>query len=111
MRQKQQDISTVIIVNKGNQRTKTIQIKTKHLGRLKHYASGILGVIVLLTGIIFYLRSQNNRQEEEKNQLLSQLIILKNSIPAAGAAVNKGNTAQAYVQDIEGKLQKINNYL
>ncbi|MFI5138487.1 MAG: M23 family metallopeptidase [Sphingobacteriales bacterium] len=111
MSQKQQDISTVIIVNKGNQRTKTIQIKTKHLGRLKHYALGVLGVIVLLTGAIFYLRAQNQRQEAEEKQLLTQLTKLKNSIPVTDTLANKGNTAQAYVQGIEGKLQKINNYL
>jgi murein DD-endopeptidase MepM/ murein hydrolase activator NlpD len=111
MSQKHQDISTVIIVNKGNQRTKTIQIKTRHLGRLKHYAFGVFGVIMLLTGTIFYLRSQNQRQEQEEKQLLTQLTKLKSSIPVTDTLANKANTAQAYVQDIEGKLQKINNYL
>ncbi|HEY5327492.1 MAG TPA: M23 family metallopeptidase [Mucilaginibacter sp.] len=108
---KQRDISTVIIVNKGNQRTKTIQVKTKHLGRLKHYAVGILGLIMVLAGAVVYLRSQNDRQEEEKKQLLSQLIKLKNSIPLPDTQAAKRDDAQAYVQDIEGKLQKINNYL
>jgi len=108
---KQRDISTVIIVNKGNQRTKTIQVKTKHLGRLKHYAVGILGLIMVLAGAVIYLRSQNNRQEEEKKQLLSQLIKLKSSIPLPDTQAAKRDDAQAYVQDIEGKLQKINNYL
>jgi len=111
MNLKQTDISTVIIVNKGNQGTKTIQVKTKHLGRLKHYASGILVVIVLLAGSVVYLRSQNNKAEEEKKQLLSQITKLKSSIPVVDTAVGKKNTAQAYVQDIEGKLQKINDYL
>ncbi|HEY8780079.1 MAG TPA: M23 family metallopeptidase [Mucilaginibacter sp.] len=119
MNQRQSEISTVIIVNKGNQRTKTIQIKTKHLGRLKHYAAGILAVILLLSGAVVYLRSQNNRNEQEKQQLLSQLVKLKSTIPLLETAVNKEvskevskkNAAQAYIQDIEGKLQKINNYL
>lgn len=115
MSQRQTEISTVIIVNKSNQRTKTIQVKTKHLGRLKHYASGILAVIFLLSGAVVYLRSQNNHKEEEKKQLLSQLMKLKNTVPVIQTEVNteadKKSTAQAYVQDIEGKLQKINNYL
>jgi murein DD-endopeptidase MepM/ murein hydrolase activator NlpD len=109
---KQRDISTVIIVNKGNQRTKTIQVKTKHLGRLKHYAVGILAVIVMLAGSVIYLRAENNRQEEEKQQLLSQLTKLKTGIPVVtDTQISKGGNAQAYVQGIEGKLQKINNYL
>jgi len=112
MNLKQSDVSTVIIVNKGNQRTKTIQVKTKHLGRLKHYALGILAVIVMLSGAVVYLRSQNTRQEEEKKQLLSQLNKLKATpIPVTETEVSKRNTAQAYVQNIEGKLQKINDYL
>lgn len=109
MRSKQPDISTVIIVNKSQQRT--LQIKTKHLSRLKHYAFGIGAVIILLSGSIFYLRSQNHEQEEEKQQLLSQISKLKNAMPVAAAQVNKANSAQTYVQDIEGKLQKINDYL
>ena len=111
MNQKQRDISTVIIVNKGNQGTKTIQIKTKHLGRLKHYALGIIGIIVLLSVSIIYLRAQNNRAEEEKKQLLSQLSALKGSVPVVANEQKRASNAQAYVQDIEGKLQKINDYL
>ncbi len=112
MSPKQRDTSTVIIVNKGNQRTKTIQVKTKHLGRLKHYAVGILSVIVLLAGSVIYLRAQNNRQEEEKRQLLLQVANLKSGIPVVtDTQTNKGSNAQVYVQGIEGKLQKINNYL
>jgi murein DD-endopeptidase MepM/ murein hydrolase activator NlpD len=111
MNLKQSDISTVIIVNKGNQGTKTLQVKTKHLGRLKHYVSGIIAVIVLLCVSVVYLRAQNNKAEEEKKQLLSQITKLKSSIPVVDTTANKKNTAQAYVQDIEGKLKKINDYL
>jgi murein DD-endopeptidase MepM/ murein hydrolase activator NlpD len=111
MNLKQTDVSTVIIVNKGNLATKTIQIKTKHLSRIKHYALGILALILLLSGAIIYLQSQNNREEEEKKQLLSQLLKLKIALPVTVTEDKKDNKAQAYVQDIEGKLQKINDYL
>ncbi|MDB5130760.1 MAG: hypothetical protein JWR02_509 [Mucilaginibacter sp.] len=109
MNSKPHDLSTVIIVNKNRQRT--LQVKTKHLNRLYHYAFGILGVILVLGISVIYLRSQNKQQEEEKNQLLSQLIKLKNVVPIAVPQVNKTNNAQAYVQDIQGKLEKINDYL
>ena len=109
MNPKQTDISTVIIVNKSQQRT--LQIKTKHLSRVKHYAVGILAVIVFLSAIIIYLNAENKQQELEKNQLISQIVKLRGTIPVAEVQVSKANNAQVYVQNIEGKLQKINDYL
>ena len=69
MKPKQSDISTVIIVNKSRQRT--LHIKTKHISRLKQYAFSILTVIILLFGIIFYLKSKNQQQEQEKQKLIT----------------------------------------
>jgi murein DD-endopeptidase MepM/ murein hydrolase activator NlpD len=109
MKSKPSDLSTVIIVNKSRQRT--LQVKTKHLSRLKHYAASILAVILLLSGSVIYLRSKNQQQEQEKLQLLAQVVKLKGAIPAAVVQVPKTDNAQAYVQSIEGKLQKINDYL
>ncbi|HZY38564.1 MAG TPA: peptidoglycan DD-metalloendopeptidase family protein [Mucilaginibacter sp.] len=110
MKGKRSDISTVIIVNK-NSVPKTLRIKTKHISRIKHYAVGVVSVIMLLSGVIIYLRSQNNDQETEKKQLLAQLAKLKGSMPVQAANVKKGSDAQTYIQSIEGKLQKINDYL
>jgi len=104
------DVSTVIIVNK-NSEPKTLQVKTKHISRLKHYAAAVLSVIVLLSGTIFYLRSQNNREEAEKQQLMAQIVKLKGAIPAPVLQEKKPVGAQDYIQSIEGKLQKINDYL
>lgn len=109
MKRKNADISTVIIVNK-NSEPKTVRVKTKHLDRLKHYAVGIVSVVLVLSGVIIYLRSQNNRQEREKAQLMAQIVKLKGSIPVAVADGKKAD-AQTYIQSIEGKLQKINDYL
>ncbi len=115
MNPKQRDISTVIIVNKGNQRTKTIQIATRHLGRLKHYAFGIFGVIALLTLAVVYFAKAKKTEEAENKALLSQLSQLKSSIPEAintqQTEAKRASDAQAYVQNIETKLQKINDYL
>ena len=111
MNSKPSDVSTVIIINKNRQRTKTIQVKTKHLSRLKHYSLGVLAIIIMLASAVIYLRSQNQRQEEEKQQLLSQISQLKNAMPVAVNQVNQASTAQGYIQGIEGKLQKINDYL
>ncbi len=106
---KPSDISTVIIVNKSRQRT--IQVKTKHIARLKHYAFSIAMVIILLSGTIVYLRYQNRQQDLEKQQLLSLLVKLKGVLPVTVTSINKSDNAQAYIQGIERKLQKINDYL
>jgi murein DD-endopeptidase MepM/ murein hydrolase activator NlpD len=113
MKQKTSDISTVVIINKNQQPTRSLQIKTKHLSRLKHYALGILSVIVVLVGCIIYLRSQNTQQEIEKQKLLQQIVKLKGAIPAqvVAPANNKEGSAQSYIQAIEGKLKTINDYL
>jgi murein DD-endopeptidase MepM/ murein hydrolase activator NlpD len=111
MKPKASDISTVIIVNKSKELTKTLQVKTRHISRLKHYASGVLAIIILLSGSVIYLRSKNQQQEQEKNQLKAQLVKLKATIPAPVTQSKKVNDAQSYIQSIEGKLQKINDYL
>src|ERR1700744_6069392 len=111
------NISTVIIVDKGKGSTKTLQVKTKHINRLKHYAAGIMSVIALLAGIIIYLDTQNSRQEQENDILQAQLSKLKNTIPAApvtqpqAKAQPQQGKAETYIQSIESKLTFINNYL
>lgn len=106
--------STVIIVDKGKGSTKTLQVKTKHISRIKHYAAGILALILTLSGAIIYLENQNMAQQEETSRALAQVNQLKKSLPAPAAAapqVKKANDAQSYIQDIQSKLQNINNYL
>ncbi|TWI94593.1 murein DD-endopeptidase MepM/ murein hydrolase activator NlpD [Mucilaginibacter frigoritolerans] len=110
MKSKLSEISTVIIVNKSRE-PKTIQIKSKHLSRLRHYAAIVVGVIVILSVTVVYLRSQNAQQEEEKDRLMAQITKLKIAIPPPAIPQTKTNTAQNYIQSIEAKLQKINDYL
>ena len=113
MKLKRSDTSTVIIVDKNKGRTKTLQVKTKHISRLRHYAAGIVALILILSGTIIWLTSQNKAQATEKEQLLAQISKLKNAVPAppAIAAVKPTSNAQSYIQSIEGKLQTINKYL
>jgi len=113
MKFKPSGISTVIIVDKTKGASKTLQVKTKHISRFKHYVVSVLGLIVILSGTIFYLNSQNKQQEIEKAQLQAQITKLKNAIPPPVPAVKAPaeNKAQTYIQEIEGKLQTINSYL
>ncbi|WP_259068577.1 peptidoglycan DD-metalloendopeptidase family protein [Mucilaginibacter sp. X4EP1] len=110
MKSKLSEISTVIIVNKSRE-PKTLQIKSKHLSHLKHYAAILAGFILVLVGSIVYLRSQNAQQEQEKNRLMAQISKLKIAVPPTVVEPKKTGDAQNYIQSIEAKLQKINDYL
>lgn len=110
MKSKLSEISTVIIVNKSRE-PKTLQIKSKHLSHLKHYAAILAGVILVLVGSIVYLRSQNQQQEQEKDRLMAQISKLKIAVPPTVVEPKKTGDAQNYIQSIEAKLQKINDYL
>src|SRR5882762_10206630 len=104
MSKKPSEISTVVIISKNHQHTKSVQIKTKHLNRIRHYVYSTLSVVVVLIGLVIYLRAENFRHEQEKQQLLAQIVKLKGAIPMASVQGKEGS-AQSYVQAIEGKLK------
>lgn len=110
MNKKPSDLSTIVIINKNQQHTKSLQIKTKHINRLRHYAWSVAAVLVVLLGTVFYLRSQNFKQEQEKQLLMAQIVKLKGTIPVVAAETKEGS-AQSYIQAIESKLKTINGYL
>lgn len=105
------DVSTVIILNKSEAGTKTLQIKTKHINRLKYYTLALFSVLALLVLTIVVQQQNNTRHELEKQQLLSQIKNLKGQIPETLKRADNDHEAQSYVQAIEGKLKKINDYL
>ncbi len=110
MRTRSKDVSTVIILSKNQQQTRSIQVKTRHLQHLKTYVSIALLLVICLSWGVFYLRKQNALKEEQNHLLLFQLAKLKVSIPAK-VKVDNSNDAQTYIQSIQSKLQTINNYL
>ncbi|HEY0244179.1 MAG TPA: M23 family metallopeptidase [Mucilaginibacter sp.] len=111
MKLNQKDVSTVVILNKNQQGTKTLQIKTKHISRLKHYLISIVAVIAILIGFIVLLQYKSKQQELDKQQLMAQIVKLKGDTPANLLKVNEAHSAQGYIQAIEGKLKNINDYL
>jgi murein DD-endopeptidase MepM/ murein hydrolase activator NlpD len=113
MKPKTSDISTVVIINKNQQQAKSLQIKTKHIERLRHYALGIFAVVAVLSGLVFYLHHENGLQEVQNLQLQAQIAKLKGAMPVvvAPAANAKQGSAQSYIQSIEVKLKTINEYL
>jgi murein DD-endopeptidase MepM/ murein hydrolase activator NlpD len=111
MKIKSKDISTIVILNKNKQGTKTIQVHTRHLAHLKYYAMGLVGMIGLLVGAICLLRNSIQQKEQEKQLLLNQIVSLKGQIPAHLQKQSENMSAQGYIQAIESKLKNINDYL
>ncbi len=111
MKLKPRDVSTVIIINKSDAATKTLQVKTKHIARLKYYAIGLFSVMALLVLTIVLQQKQSEQHELEKQRLLSQINNLKGQIPETLKKAEEDHEAQSYIQAIEGKLKKINDYL
>jgi murein DD-endopeptidase MepM/ murein hydrolase activator NlpD len=109
------NFSTIIIVNKNQEQTQAIRVKTKHLKRIKHYIVSIVCLVVSLVGAIVYLNSKNSLNEQEKQQLLTQIAQLKGKQPAPEVApvavTTQTSSATTYIQSIQSKLQKINDYL
>lgn len=109
------NFSTIIIVNKNQEQTQAIRVKTKHLKRMKHYIASIVLVIVALVGTIVYLNSKDNNSQLEKQKLLTQIAQLKGKVSTAtalnDAATVSTSSANSYIQSIQSKLQKINDYL
>jgi Peptidase family M23 len=112
------NFSTIIIVNKNQEQTQSIRVKTKHLKRIRHYITGIVCLIAILAGTVIYLNSKDSKHEQEKQQLLMQIAQLKSKIPSgtvvpiqAPPKATATSSAVTYIQSIQGKLQKINDYL
>jgi murein DD-endopeptidase MepM/ murein hydrolase activator NlpD len=65
--------------------------------------------------MVIYLNSKDAKSKQEKQQLLAQIAQLKGKLPAtatpAVTVVSPTTTASGYIQSIQGKLQKINDYL
>ena len=109
------NFSTIIIVNKNQEQTQAIRVKTKHLKRIKHYIASVVLVIIALVGTIAYLNSKDNESEQEKQKLLTQIAQLRGKVSTAtaltDAATASTHSASGYIQSIQSKLEKINDYL
>ncbi len=108
---KVKDVSTVVILSKNQQAAKTLQIKTRHITNLKHYALSVVLVILSLAGFIAFLQYKNQQKDLEKQVLIAQIVKLKGQIPPPVLDAKGKPSAQNYIQAIEAKLEKINSYL
>jgi murein DD-endopeptidase MepM/ murein hydrolase activator NlpD len=101
------DFSTVLIIGTAKGETKSLRVKTKHLNRLKHYAFSIGITIFLLAGAIIFLTMEISKNEKDRLAYNREIAHLKSQIPAPKDTMEARN----YIQNIENKLKKINQYL
>ena len=101
------DFSTVLIVGTTKGETKSLRIKTKHINRFKKYAFTICLTIMVLAGTIVFLSFEISKNKEEKKAYSREIAHLKSQIPAPHDTLQARN----YIQNIENKLKKINQYL
>ncbi len=101
------DFSTVLVVGTTKGETRSVRIKTKHINRLKQYAFTICFTLLLLTVTIVFLSLEVSKIKEERIAYTKEIAHLKSQIPVASDTMQARN----YIQNIEDKLKKINQYL
>lgn len=101
------DFSTVLVVGTTKGETRSLRIKTKHINRLRQYAFTICLTVFLLTVAIIFLSIEVSKIKKERMAYQREISILKSKIPVESDTANARN----YIQNIENKLKKINQYL
>lgn len=101
------DFSTVLIVGTTKGETRSLRVKTKHINRLKQYAFTICLTLLVLTVTIIFLSIEISKIKQERIAYTQEIANLKSQIPIASDTLQ----ARTYIQNIENKLKKINQYL
>lgn len=101
------DFSTVLVIGTTKGETKSLRVKTKHINRIKQYAFTICFTLLLLTVTIIFLSLEVSKIKQERKAYAQEIAHLKSKIPLASDTVQARN----YIQNIEDKLKRINQYL
>jgi len=108
-----------IITKKNSAQPRIVQVKAKHFNSLKVAVAAVLIIVIVLMTTIARLSTQTLAQRQENSRLQSQIAALQGQIDKEAQdellvnAEKEGNRSKAvsYIQDIQGKLKTINNYL
>lgn len=111
MKVSKSDFSTVLVVGTTKGETKSLRVKTKHINRLRQYAITICSTLLILTAAVIFLAMELSKTKQERLAYTSayrkEIAKLKGQIPVVSDTIQAKN----YIQNIETKLQKINQYL
>jgi len=107
MKNSKSDFSTVLVVGTNQGETKSLRIKTKHINRLRQYAFTVCLTLLFLASAIVFLFLEVNKINKEKLVYAKEIASLRSQIPIPQDTIQARN----YIQEIENKLKKINQYL
>jgi len=116
---KQTDLREEYFVEAGRFQPKVQKGKAKNHAGLKIGLVVSLILVMVLTWNVMRLQDQTQQQQVEKTRLLSQISNLKTQVDdeavkldaVTSATDSTNNKALTYIESIQGKLKKINDYL
>jgi len=100
-------VSTIIVTGSTQQQTRSFQIQTKHLKRLKYYIGLFVLSIGLLIGYIYNLSAETKKERAVNLHLKREVQKLKVQIPSP----KDSNNIEVYIDGIDDKLKNISTYL
>ncbi len=116
---KQADLSRESVVGKNRLDPKTLQFKTVHLNWLKTGMAVIMAILIALSVTLLQLNRQHTRALDENARLQSKVNALQGQVNddasqlslITSSADSNNIKALGYIEGIQLKLKKINDYL
>lgn len=107
MNKRKNCVSTIIVTGLYQQQTRSFQVPTKHLKRLKYYIAFFIVAFFLSLGHIYLLSTEARKDKTANLHLKEEVKKLKIQIPAK----KDSNNISLYIDGIQNKLKNINSYL
>jgi len=119
MNLKLQDLGKAIFIKKSHEQAKIVEVKARHFNRLKFFSAIALTLTIILTIGVISLSSKTREQVEENSKLQTQIAALQTQIDSevnnenalSAEKANSNSKAMGYIESIQAKLKKINDYL
>jgi murein DD-endopeptidase MepM/ murein hydrolase activator NlpD len=119
MNLKLQDLGKAIFIKNSRGQFKIVEVKARLFNRLKAFSSIALIITLILAAGIINLSSKTQKQVEENNKLQTRITALQTQIDSevsnentlTAEKANSNSKAVTYIESIQSKLKKINDYL
>ena len=102
----QKEITTILLVSNNALGTKSFNIETRHIKRIKLYITVASSIIFVLLGTIIFSFAVINNYSKEKAGLLSKISSMENDVNLLDSLQIKNK-----IDNIENRIQDINKFL